>query len=82
VKEHIRFATQPMEEPDQPDALKHVINWMEGERTLMFATDYPHWDWDDPAMTLVGFPEETRRRIFSTNALETYGLTLPGSDDN
>ncbi len=82
VKEHIRFATQPMEEPDQPDALKHVINWMEGERTLMFATDYPHWDWDDPAMTLVGFPEETRRRIFSTNALETYGLTLPESDDN
>jgi predicted TIM-barrel fold metal-dependent hydrolase len=82
VKDHIRFATQPMEEPDQPDALKHVINWMEGERTLMFATDYPHWDWDDPAMTLVGFPEETRRRIFSTNALETYGLTLPESDDN
>lgn len=81
VKDHIRFATQPMEEPSQPDALKHVIDWMEGERTLMFATDYPHWDWDDPAMTLVGFPDEMRRRIFAENAIETYGLTLPTSDN-
>lgn len=81
LKEHIRFATQPMEEPADPDALKHVIKWMDGEHTLMFATDYPHWDWDDPAMTLVGFPDDLRRRIFSTNALETYGITLPDTDE-
>jgi len=43
----------------------------------MFATDYPHWDWDDPTMTLTGFPDDMRRRIFSQNALDTFGLTLP-----
>lgn len=80
LKDHIRFATQPMDEPDDPGALKHIINWMEGERTLMFATDYPHWDWDDPAMTLVGFPDDLRRRIFADNAIETFNLTLPDRD--
>jgi len=77
VKDHIRFATQPMEEPDDPEALKHIIKWIDGSRTLMFATDYPHWDWDDPTMTLAGYPEDLRRRIFSENAIETYGLKLP-----
>jgi predicted TIM-barrel fold metal-dependent hydrolase len=77
LKDHIRFATQPMEEPDDPNALKQVIEWIEGSRTLMFATDYPHWDWDDPAMTLAGYPEDFRRRVFAENAIDTFGLTLP-----
>ncbi len=77
VKSHIRFATQPMEEPDDPNALKHIIDWIDGRRTLMFSTDYPHWDWDDPAMTLAGYPEDLRRRVFCENAIETFGLTLP-----
>lgn len=77
VKANICFATQPMEEPDAPDALKHIIDWIEGGRTLMFATDFPHWDWDDPEMTLAGYPDDLRRRIFSENAMRTYGLSLP-----
>lgn len=82
LKEHIRFATQPMDEPDDPDALKHIIKWIDGERTLMFATDYPHWDWDDPAMTLTGFPDDLRRRIFADNAIDTFGLTLPTAPED
>lgn len=77
IKEHIRFATQPMEEPDHPDALKHLIEWIEGDRLLMFATDYPHWDWDDPTQTFAGYPDDMRRRVFASNAIETYNLTLP-----
>jgi predicted TIM-barrel fold metal-dependent hydrolase len=81
VKEHVRFATQPMEEPDRPEALKHIIDWMSGEQTLMFATDYPHWDWDDPAMTLNGFPDDFRRRVFFDNAVDTFGLNKNGEMD-
>lgn len=77
VKSNIRFATQPMDEPDDPEALKHIIKWIDGANTLMFATDYPHWDWDDPSKTLAGYPEDLRRRIFSENAIDTFGLTLP-----
>jgi predicted TIM-barrel fold metal-dependent hydrolase len=49
---------------------------MHGNRTLMFATDYPHWDWDDPAMSFTGFPDDLRRRIFAANAAETFGLPI------
>ncbi len=79
LKDHIRFATQPMDEPDDPRALQDIVRWMAGERTLMFATDYPHWDWDDPEQVLVGFPDELRQRIFWENAAETFGISLPDS---
>jgi len=39
----------------------------------MFATDYPHWDFDAPQQ-MQRFPEEARRRILCENALEWYGL--------
>lgn len=81
LREHIRFATQPMDEPDDPNALKQIIDWMDGARTLVFATDYPHWDWDDPDMTLTGFSDDLRRRIFAGNAVETFNLTLPAASD-
>lgn len=74
--DHIRFATQPMEEPADPNGLATIVEWMVGKRTLMFATDYPHWDWDDPAMSFTGLPDDVRRRIFAENAAETFGLNL------
>ena len=40
----------------------------------MFSSDYPHWDFDNPDSTLVGFPDEWRERIFSENARELYRL--------
>lgn len=74
LREHVRFASQPIDEPDRPEALPHLIEWMDGDRTLMFASDYPHWDWDDPARTFTTLPAELRRRIFVENARETFGV--------
>jgi len=45
---------------------------MHGERTLMFASDYPHWDWDDPAQSFTTFPKDLRHRIFVENALDAF----------
>ena len=45
-----------------------------GDR-LLFATDYPHWDFDSPKQALpraLGTP--LRRAILCENALELYGL--------
>ena len=48
VREHFWVTTQPIDEPDEPsDLLPTSI--MDRQRPIMFSTDYPHWDFDDPA---------------------------------
>jgi len=73
----VRFATQPVEEPNPPEAIHAIVDWMDGKNTLMFASDYPHWDWDDPRNTLKQLRPDIRQRIFVDNALETFPKFAP-----
>jgi predicted TIM-barrel fold metal-dependent hydrolase len=74
VKEHMRFSTQPMDEPDKVDDLWKLIELLGGEDLLMFSSDYPHYDNDNPLVTLKKLPEGIRERIASTNAHEFFGV--------
>ena len=40
----------------------------------MFATDYPHYDFDDPTRALPPLTPASRERIMWRNAAELYGL--------
>ena len=41
----------------------------------MFATDYPHWDFDAPDQAFpVRLPAELERKIYSENARAVYRL--------
>ena len=73
-EEHVRFNTQPIEEPDSLETLDGVIDRMRGDRTLMFGSDFPHQDFDDPNRTLTHLDGDLRRRIFAENARETFGI--------
>jgi uncharacterized protein len=54
--------------------LRKLIDWIGWDR-LLFATDYPHWDSDDPRYAFKCRLSETERRaIFSGNAKAVYGL--------
>ncbi|MGH2826128.1 MAG: amidohydrolase family protein [Actinomycetota bacterium] len=76
VFDHVRFTTQPFIEPKRPEHLHALCDVICAERTLMFSSDYPHWDFDDPVRALAWLPEETRRRVRSENAIELYGEHL------
>ncbi len=73
IHEHIWTTTQPMEEPHNPEHLLQVIEHLGSDDMLMFSTDYPHWDFDDPNRAFpVRLPEDLKRKIFHDNAKALY----------
>ena len=74
--DHVRFTTQPMPEPRRRSHLHTLLEIVRAERTLMFSSDYPHWDFDDPRHVLTTLPAEIRDRVKAQNAIETYGRRL------
>jgi predicted TIM-barrel fold metal-dependent hydrolase len=75
VWDHVRFSTQPIEEPENPQHLLQILEMIRAERTVMFSSDYPHWDNDSPAHGLPKFPEALAERIFYGNAAELYNFS-------
>lgn len=74
LKEHFWFATQPMEEPENPQDLLDIFDWVGWDR-LMYSSDYPHWDYDDPRFVLrVKLDDGKKRKLFLDNAVALYGL--------
>jgi predicted TIM-barrel fold metal-dependent hydrolase len=73
IVEHMRFGSQPLEVP----ALKYLhqtLEMMSAERTMIFASDYPHWDFDAPEYVMARLPKSMRRAIAVDNARTLYGL--------
>jgi uncharacterized protein len=74
IREHIWVTTQPIEEPERPADMLSIIEWIGPER-VMFSTDYPHWDQDDPRYAFkVKLPEDWARLIYRENARALYRL--------
>ena len=74
VWDHVRFTSQPIEEPEHPRHLEAILEIMHAERTLMFSSDYPHWDNDSPAHGLPKLNPALAARIYHQNAEELYGF--------
>lgn len=74
IREHFWFATQPIEEPDNVQHLVDIIDWIGWDR-MLFSTDYPHWDYDDPRHCIRFQMTDARRNmLFRDNAKALYGL--------
>jgi predicted TIM-barrel fold metal-dependent hydrolase len=63
-----------MDEPTSKVALTRSLELLDAGRTLMFSTDYPHYDFDDPSRILRKVPKEIRSRIAYQNAVDWFGL--------
>jgi predicted TIM-barrel fold metal-dependent hydrolase len=77
VWDHVRFATQPLESPDDPEQLVRAIEFLRPAETLMYASDFPHWDFDEPEQTLRQLPAEWREGVRWRNAQQFFRLPAP-----
>ncbi len=70
---HVWVTTQPMYEFNEDHAnLAKIIEWLRGEERLVYASDYPHYDFDDPFDVARTFPREMREGILHRNAVRAY----------
>jgi predicted TIM-barrel fold metal-dependent hydrolase len=74
LRESLRLTTQPLDEPEPRQNLNQVMQWLPADRMLLFATDYPHYDFDDPAWVSVRLPAASKAKIMFENALDLYKL--------
>jgi len=79
LAEHFWYSTQPMEEPERAEWFDEILEAFEASGMadkLMYSSDYPHWDFDEPSALPAGLSDAQRRRILGENASALYGLQL------
>lgn len=79
ILDHCYFSTQPIEEPENGKHLLQMFDMLRAEKTVLFASDYPHWDFDNPLAAFTFIPtarRDLKQRIFVDNALDAYGPRL------
>jgi predicted TIM-barrel fold metal-dependent hydrolase len=76
-RRNVRLSSQPIEEPESVDQLLETWALVDAEHTVMFSSDYPHWDSDDPYAALPAeMPASWKRRIYWENARELFASKL------
>jgi len=71
------YTTQPIENTNL-EALQFNLKMINAEKTLMFASDFPHWDFNLPS-TIYDLPfltEQAKRNILGETAREVYNLQV------
>jgi uncharacterized protein len=75
IREHVWLTTQPIDEPPRTDDFAALLEQLGMPTQILFATDYPHWDFDAPDRALPrSVPQPLRDAIMSSNAHALYRL--------
>jgi uncharacterized protein len=72
VRDHFRLTIQPFDAPGDPHSVERAIEHLRSDDTLLYASDYPHWQFDGDAVVPAGFSLALRRKIQVDNPLATY----------
>ena len=74
LRSNLWYATQPVEEPEHPDDLRKVFEWIGWDR-MVYSSDYPHWDFDDPHVAWrFQMTDVEKRQLLHDNALAVYSF--------
>jgi predicted TIM-barrel fold metal-dependent hydrolase len=72
ARDHIRLTVQPLDAPADPDAVERAIDHLRSDAMLLYASDYPHWQFDGDDPLPPGIPAGLKRKILVDNPIATY----------
>lgn len=72
IRDHFRLTMQPFDAPESADTVARALDHLRSDDILLYASDYPHWQFDGDAVMPDGFSKETRRKIAVDNPQATY----------
>jgi uncharacterized protein len=79
IREHVWLTTQPIDEPPTAADFVRMFDDMGMDDRIMFATDYPHWDFDSPERAIPSsLGAQRRAAILRDNAHRLYRLRVDG----
>ncbi|MCU1480662.1 MAG: hypothetical protein JWQ19_1448 [Subtercola sp.] len=74
IQKHFTFTTQPLDEVETQADRKALFSASGLSDMLLFSSDYPHYDTDDPRFVLQNkIPEELRAALCYQNAVGVFG---------
>ncbi len=71
VRDQVRLSCQPFDAP--PEVVPRVLEMLGSDDMLMWASDWPHWQYDGEAAIPPGLPASLMPKLLRENALATYG---------
>lgn len=73
-KEHFYVSLQPIEDVPGFPGFEYLVEFAGGWDRVLFASDWPHWDFDSPAAVTHNVPSEHQSKVFAENAREVLRL--------
>jgi len=72
MRDHIRLTTQPFDSPPDAKGVADIIDMIDSDKMFLFASDYPHWQFDGDDAIPPHLPANIVSRMCADNPLETF----------
>lgn len=72
VRDHVRLTIAPFDAPPDANVVERIVDHLRSDDILLYASDYPHWQFDGDDATPPGLSEALKRKILVENPLATY----------
>ncbi len=72
MRDHIRLTAQPFDSPPGKSGVEDLIDQIGSDKMLLYASDYPHWQFDGSDAIPPHLPKSLVQRLCADNPLETF----------
>ncbi|SDC25860.1 amidohydrolase family protein [Belnapia rosea] len=72
VRDQVRLTVQPLDAPEDGAIVQRVMDQLRSDALLLWASDWPHWQYDGDAAMPPGIPESLWPKLMRDNPLATY----------